>query len=83
MALVTRHWRGKPGRVVEGINLLTLLWSDGKALIPCDFRRYDKPWSGLTRNYCFRQYLAVTKERGFAPRYVLFDRWHSSLKNRQ
>ena len=38
MELVTRHWSGKHRRVVAGINLLTLLWSDGCALIPCDFR---------------------------------------------
>ena len=81
MELVTRHWSGKHGRVVWGINLLTLLWSDGRALIPCDFRLYDKPWSGLTKNDYFRQLLAAAKERGFAPRYVLFDSWYSSLKN--
>ena len=81
MDLVTRHWSGKHGRVAWGINLLTLLWSDGTALIPCDFRIYDKPWSGLTKNDYFRQLLGVARERGFAPRYVLFDSWYSSLKN--
>jgi len=29
MELVTRHWSGKHGRVVQGINLVTLLWSEG------------------------------------------------------
>ena len=85
--LVTRHWSGhwsgKHGRVVGGSNLLTLLWSAGKALIPCDFRRRDKPWSGLTKNDCFRPWLAAAKEPGFAPRYGRFDRWRSGLKNRQ
>ena len=81
MDLVTRHWSGKHRRVVWGINLLTLLWSDGTALLPCDFRLYDKPWSGLTKNDYFRQLLEVAQERGFAPRYVLFDSWYSSLKN--
>ena len=27
--LVTRHWSGKYKRVVSGINLITLLWTDG------------------------------------------------------
>ena len=27
--LVTRHWSGKHRRVVQGINLITLLWTDG------------------------------------------------------
>ena len=37
MELVTYHWSGKHQRVVRGINLQTLLWTDGKTLIPCDF----------------------------------------------
>jgi putative transposase len=38
MALVTRHWSGKQRRVVQGINLVSLVWSDGQARLPCDFR---------------------------------------------
>ncbi|WBO86837.1 hypothetical protein O9Z63_20355 (plasmid) [Hymenobacter yonginensis] len=29
MRLVTRHWSGKHHALVQGINLLTVLWSDG------------------------------------------------------
>ncbi len=43
IGLLTRHWSGKHRRVVQGINLLTLLWTDGEALIPCDYRLYEKP----------------------------------------
>ena len=32
--LVHRHWSGTHHRVVKGINLLTLLWSDGIDAIP-------------------------------------------------
>ncbi|MCL0049334.1 transposase, partial [Dehalococcoidia bacterium] len=35
MALVTRHWSGKHGQVVQGINLISLLWTDGEARLPC------------------------------------------------
>lgn len=34
MELVTRHWSGKHGRVVQGINLITLLWTEGDRHIP-------------------------------------------------
>ena len=68
MELVTRHWSGKHGRVVWGINLLTLLWTDGHALLPCDFRVYDKPLSGRAKNDHFRELLAVAQQRGFQPR---------------
>jgi putative transposase len=46
MALVTPHWSGKHHRVVMGINLFSLVWTDGEALLPCDFRIYDKPFGG-------------------------------------
>lgn len=81
MELVTYHWSGKHQRVVKGINLLTLLWTDGEALIPCDFRVYDKPLGGETKNEHFREMLQKAQERGFKPRYVLFDSWYASLKN--
>jgi len=81
MELVTYHWSGKHGRVVKGINLLTLLWTDGEALIPCDFRVYDKPLGGSTKNESFRDMLLRAGERGFKPGCVLFDSWYSSLGN--
>lgn len=81
MELVTYHWSGKHGRVVRGINLITLLWTDGEALIPCDFRVYDKPMGGSTKNEHFRQMLTTARERGFRPSTVLFDSWYSSLDN--
>ena len=81
MELVTYHWSGKHKRVVKGIPLLSMLWSDGEALIPCDFRVYDKPSGGKTKNEHFREMLLKAKERGFSPEYVLMDSWYSALKN--
>lgn len=82
MELVHRHWSGKHHRVVSGINLCTLLWSHEGALVPTDFRVYDAPRDGLTKNDHFRAMLRTAHdERGFEPRYVLFDSWYSSLDN--
>lgn len=81
MDLVTRHWSGKHRRVVSGINLLTLLWSDGHRLIPVDYRIYDKATDGKTKNDHFRDLLERAYVRGFAPECVLFDSWYSSLEN--
>src|ERR1017187_5795824 len=61
--LVVHHWSGKHHRVVSGINLLTLLWTDGAALVPCDFRLYDKPLGGSTKNESFRALLTEAKAR--------------------
>ena len=81
MELVTRHWSGKHRRVVQGINLITLLWTEGDRHIPLDYRFYEKAVDGATKNDHFRSMLSVAKERGFAPQCVVFDSWYSSLDN--
>jgi len=81
MALVTRHWSGKHHAVVRGINLLTLLWTDGERYIPCDYRLYDKASDGLSKNAHFRALVQAAAERGFTPECVVFDSWYSSLDN--
>lgn len=61
--LVTRHWSGKHRRVVQGINLITLLWTQGDSYIPkasfqrnyfpekCryDYRLYERSSDGATK----------------------------------
>jgi hypothetical protein len=79
--LVTRHWSGKHKRVVRGINLVTLLWSDGDRHIPCDYRPYDKAGDGLTKNDHLRALLTAARARGFEPECVTFDSWYSGLDN--
>lgn len=81
MDLVHHMWSGKHHRVVKGIDLLTLLWTDGDRHLPCDYRLYDKPHDGQTKNDHFGDLLRVAKERGFVPGCVLFDGWYSSLDN--
>src|SRR5436190_5088523 len=78
---VTSHWSGKHKAVVRGINLITLLWTDGDRKIPFDYRIFDKANDGLTKNDHFWEMLLMAKGRGFAPRCVLFDSWYGSLEN--
>jgi hypothetical protein len=75
------HWSGKHRAVVRGINLISLVWTDGDRTIPCDFRVYDKARDGHTKNDHFRAMLATAAARGFAPDCVLFDQWYGSLQN--
>lgn len=81
MALVSRHWSGKHHEVVQGINLISLVWSDGDACLPCDYRLYNKAQDGLSKNDHFRALLEQAKTRGFDPTLVAFDSWYSSLDN--
>jgi putative transposase len=81
MELVGDHWSGKHHRVVRGINLVTVLWTDGDRHLPCDYRIYLKSADGKTKNDHFRDMLDVAKARGMTPSCVLFDGWYSSLEN--
>jgi putative transposase len=79
--LVTRHWSGKHHAVVRGINLTTLLWTDGDRQVPCDYRLYDMTKDGLTKNDHFRAMVMTAHGRGCTPDCVAFDGWYSSLEN--
>lgn len=81
MGLVTRHWSGKHHQVVNGINLITLLWTEGESYLPCDYRLYDKVHDGWSKHDHFRTMLQIAHERHFAPECVVFDSWYSSLDN--
>ncbi len=81
MALVTRHWSGKHGRVVQGINLLSLVWTDRACHLPTDYRLYNKKQDGLSKNDHFQQMVRAAQARGFEPELVAFDSWYSGLDN--
>jgi hypothetical protein len=80
-ALCYRHWSGKQKQVVNGINLITLLWTDGVRCVPVDYRIFDKATDGKTKNDHFSEMLLAAFERGFNPELVCFDSWYSSTEN--
>lgn len=67
--------------MVLGINLVTLLWTDGERYIPIDYRIYNKAQDGLTKNDHFQQMAQIAWERNLRPECVCFDSWYASLKN--
>lgn len=81
MDLVYHQWSGKQHRIVNGINVCTLLWTNGSAMIPVDFRIYDIKSDGKTKNDHFQDMLRIAKERGFEPNFIFFDSWYSSVDN--
>jgi putative transposase len=78
--LVGRHWSGKHKRVVQGIDLVSLVWADGDRIIPTDYRIYHDA-KAATKNDHFRDMLDAAHARGFQPEVVLFDGWYASLEN--
>jgi hypothetical protein len=82
MGLVGPFWSGKHQRVLRGINLVTLVWTDGDAIYPTDYRLVDPAEAPKrTKNDLFQEMLTVAKARGFAPACVCFDAWYSGKDN--
>jgi len=79
--LVTHHWSGNHHKVVPGINLITLLWTDGNLAIPVDYRIYNRESDGKTKNNHFSDMMSIASDRGFEPDFVLFDSWYSTTNN--
>lgn len=79
--LVDYYWSGKHHRVVKGINLVTLFYTDinGKCL-PVNYRIYDKS-QNKTKNDYFREMLSEVTEWGLSPKMVTGDSWYSGLMN--
>ena len=73
------HHSGKHKRVVRGICLVSIIWTDGKRAFPIDFRVYQKD-NGISKNEHLRDMLRTAKERGFSPEFMMFDSWYSSNK---
>jgi putative transposase len=82
MGLVGRFWSGRHQRVVQGIDLLTAVWTDGDGLWPCDYRLVDPAERPKrTKNDHLRDMLDTAAGRGLAPACVCFDCWYSGLDN--
>lgn len=79
--LAKLQYSGDEHGLVNGINLVNLLWTDGEKCVPVDYRIYQKTMDGKTKNDLFLELLKKALHRGFSPRAVLFDSWYSSLEN--
>ena len=75
------QWSGKHRKVVKGIGLITLVWTDGSNTYPVDYRIYDKDGDMLSKNEHMRDMLKSAFERGFHPSFVMFDSWYSGIDN--
>lgn len=81
MALVGYFWSGKHHRVVKGINLITLYYTDVAGNhFPVSYRVYDKE-DGKTKNDYFQDMLAEVLAWGLKPAFVTGDSWYSSVEN--
>ena len=75
------QWSGKHHKIVKGIGLISLVWTDGYITFPIDYRLYDPEEDEKTKNDHFRDMISKAIDRGFTPGLVLFDSWYSGIEN--
>lgn len=82
MELVNWQYAGSKHDITKGIGVVNALWQVSKEqYIPMDYRIWNPPEDGKTKNDHFQDMLSATKQRGLHPEMVVADSWYSSLKN--
>lgn len=80
-ALIGNYWSGKHKRIVKGVNLITLFYTDIHGVsVPVNYRLYDKS-HGKTKNDYFIDMLKESLLWGLKPSWVTGDSWYSSISN--
>lgn len=79
--LIGYFWSGKHHRVVKGIQLITLYYTDlsGKS-VPINYRIYNKQ-EGKTKNDYLREMIVEVLGWGLLPKTVTTDAWYASREN--
>ncbi len=80
--LVNWQYSGAKHDVTKGIGVVNALWQTSKdQYVPMDYRIWNPPDDGKTKNDHFGEMLAAAKQRQLHPEMVVADSWYSSLKN--
>ena len=75
------YWSGKEHRIIKGINLISLYYTDTNGTsLPINYRIYNKK-DNKTKNDYFREMVDEVMEWGLKPSYVTGDSWYSSKEN--
>lgn len=80
--LVNWQYSGAEHDTVKGIGVLNALWQTSKEqYVPMDYRIWNPPEDGKTKNDHFRDMLKSVRERNLHPEMVVADSWYASLDN--
>lgn len=79
--LIGYFWSGKHHRIIKGLHLITLYYTDllGKS-ISVNYRSYDKR-EKKTKNEYFREMITEVITWGLQPEMITGDAWYSSNEN--
>jgi hypothetical protein len=79
-AFVDYFWSGKHKKVVKGLNLITLYYSDPQGIsVPVNYRLNDKE-DGKTKHDYFREMLAEVIGWGLKPAVITADSWYACVE---
>lgn len=81
IGLTKWQYSGNEHKVVKGIDLVTLLWTNSDEHIPIDYRIYAPLTDGKTKNQHFQEMIRLADHRGIQPEVIVFDAWYSSVAN--
>jgi len=71
-------WDSSVGKVVFGMSVVLLIWTDGRRKVSLRLRVWQKGGKSKIEFAC--QMLAAAHSNGLLPEYVLFDSWYSCNK---
>lgn len=69
-------WDSRIGKVVFGMSVVLLIWTDGRRKIPLGIRVWQK--GGKSKVELSAELLRQAYLRGIRPEFVLFDSWYSA-----
>ena len=69
-------WSSTHARTVRGMQVVLLIWTDGRIKVPLGLRLWRK--GGASKIELAAQLLREAGRRGICPQYVLFDSWYAA-----
>jgi len=69
-------WSSTHGRTVKGMQVVLLIWTDGRVKVPLGLRLWRK--GGCSKVALAAELLREARRRGMRPKYVLFDSWYTA-----
>ncbi|MGB7923371.1 MAG: transposase [Pyrinomonadaceae bacterium] len=69
-------WSSTHGRTMRGMQVVLLIWTDGRVKVPLGLRLWKK--GSYSKVELAAQLLREAERRGMRPEYVLFDSWYAA-----
>lgn len=73
---VSLLWCGSVGKVLMGMQVVLLIWTDGNWKVPIGIRLWQK--GGPSKVELAKELLIEAATRGIRPQYVVFDSWYAA-----